>query len=138
MIDTNIPISRAEEIRAHMAGKVIFSKVDFKSAFHQLELELESRYLTVFNDGRGGKLNRYTRLTMGTKPASSELNKALIPLFAHIPDVHVIHDDIIIASKSKEEHTKVLEEVMKIISSSGLSLNAEKCLFSQERSHSGV
>ena len=64
---------------------------------------------------------------MGTKPASSELHKALLPLFAHIPDVHVIHDDIIIASKSKEEHTKVLEEVMKIISSPGLSLNAEKC-----------
>ena len=130
--DTNIPIPRAEDIRSRMAGNVTFSKLDFKSAFHQLELEPESRHLTVFNDGRGGKLKRYTRLTMGTKPASGELNKALIPLFAHLPDAHVIHDDIIVASKSKEEHLKVLEMVMKVIKESGLSLNAEKCIFAQD------
>ena len=86
----------------------------------------------MFNDGRGGKLKRYTRLTMGTKPASGELNKALIPLFAHLPDAHVIHDDIIVASKSKEEHLKVLEMVMEVIKESGLSLNAEKCIFAQD------
>ena len=76
--DTRIPISHAEDIRAELASCDVFSKLDFKSAFHQLELAPESHLITVFNDGE--KPKQYTRLTMGTKPASGELNKALHPL----------------------------------------------------------
>jgi hypothetical protein len=33
---TNIPIPTAEEVRSQFAGNTVFSKIDFKSAFHQL------------------------------------------------------------------------------------------------------
>ena len=46
---TNIPIPRVEEIKSELAGSTVFSKLDFKSAFHQLELDEESRCLTVFH-----------------------------------------------------------------------------------------
>ena len=83
---TNLPIPRPEDIRAKLAGCKFFSKLDFKTAFHQLEIVPESRHLTVFHDGKG-RLMRYTRLTMGTSPASGELNKTLIPLFRDMPGV---------------------------------------------------
>ena len=86
--DNNIPIPRVEEKRAKLAGSSLFTKLDFKCAFHQLELSPQSRYITVFNDGE--KLKHYTRLTMGTKPASGELNKALRPLLNDIRAAHVI------------------------------------------------
>ena len=35
---TNIPIPRVEEIKAKLAGSDCFSKLDFKSAYHQLKL----------------------------------------------------------------------------------------------------
>ena len=54
---TNIPIPRVEEIKANLAGSGCFSKLDFKSAYHQLELSEESRYITVFH--AGDKLMRY-------------------------------------------------------------------------------
>ena len=129
---TNIPIPRAEDIRAQLAGNKVFSKLDFKSAYHQLELDPESRYITVFNDG--DKLKRYTRLTMGTKPASGELTKALKPLFASIEDVHVIHDDVIVASTSQKRHTPALEEILQKIEESSLTLtsNLDKCAFMEE------
>ena len=95
ILDTGLPIPRPEEIRAEFAGCKVFSKLDFKTAFHQLELEEESRYLTVF--AHKDKLKRHTRLTMGAKPASGELNKVLRPLFTHLPAVHIIHDDLVIA-----------------------------------------
>ena len=69
--DTHIPIPRAEDIRAELAGSKYFSKLDFKAAFHQLELAPESRYITVFHDGT--TLKRYTHLTMGTKPVSQRI-----------------------------------------------------------------
>ncbi len=82
---TNIPIPRVEAIKTRMSGCKVFSKLDLKQAFHQLELDEESRSITVFH--AGNRLMRYRRLTMGAKPASGELNKALSPIFRtyHMP-----------------------------------------------------
>ncbi len=123
---SNLPIPRQEDIRAKLSGKKLFSKLDFKNAFWQLELHPDSRYLTVFYCN--GKLYRYTRLTMGLKPSQEELNAALLPIFAHIPDVHLIHDDIIIATETDSEHETAFWEVMKAISEAELTLNPEKCV----------
>ena len=78
-----------------------------------------------------GKLFRHTVLTMGLKSAQGELSAALLPLFAHISDVHLIHDDLVIATDTIKEHIAALEEVMATISRSGLTLNPSKCRFLQ-------
>lgn len=127
---TNIPIPRIEEITSQLAGNTCFSKLDFKSAFHQLEIEEESRSLTVFHAGK--RLMRYKKLTMGTKPASGELNKALAPLFQDVEHAQIIHDDLIIATPSLEEHMEVLHRCLKIIEESGTTLNLEKCHFAKD------
>jgi hypothetical protein len=114
-------------IKAKLSGAKIFSKMDFKSAFWQIELHPDSRYLTVFH--ANDKLYRYKRLTMGVKPAQGELNVALQPLFANIPQAHLIHDDLIVAAKNDVEHNKAIEEVMKAIFSAGITLNPNKCTF---------
>ena len=126
---TNIPIPRVEEIKSELAGYKVFSKLDFKSAFHQLEIEEDSRHLTVFHGD--GRLMRYRVITMGSTPASGELTKALRPLFQHLKEVHVIHDDIIIATANEEEHKRILTLALKVIEESGMTLNINKCMFHQ-------
>ena len=130
---SNLPIPRQEDIRAKLGGKQFFSKLDFKHAFWQLELHPDSRYLTVFSCN--GKLYRYKRLTMGLKPAQGELNAALLPLFAHIPGVFLIHDDIIIATNTQEEHKTAFREVMKVVSETQLTLNPDKCIIGATEIH---
>ena len=66
---------------------------------------------------------------MGTKPASGELNKALRPIFNSIEEAHIIHDDLILATRTEEEHTRVIREVLETIQEAGLTLNPEKCFF---------
>ena len=124
---SSFPIPRQEDIKAKLAGAKFFSKLDLKSAFWQLEIDSESRPYTVFH--AGGKLYRYKRLVMGIKSAQAELNAALQPLFAHIPQAHVIHDDLIVATATKEEHEIVIERVMQAIELAGLTLNLTKCVF---------
>ena len=68
---------------------------------------------------------------MGIKPPQGELNVALRPVFAHIKNGHLIHDDLIIAAKTEEEHTNAIEQVMEAIKEAGLTLNAAKCCFGQ-------
>ena len=85
--------------------------MDFNSAFHQPKLDEENKLLTVFH--AGDRLMRYKRLTMGSSPASGELAKALKPIFQDLRDVHVIHDDLIIGGKTKEDHDETMAEVCK-------------------------
>ena len=47
-----------------------------------------AKKITVFHVG--DRLMRYRKLTMGTKPASGELTKALLPLFQSIQEAHII------------------------------------------------
>lgn len=77
ILDTGIPIPKPEHIRKEFNGCNWFSKLDFETAFYRMELDEESRCVTVFP--HNGKLKRHTRITMSAKPASGELNKTLLP-----------------------------------------------------------
>ena len=142
--DTKVLISRAEDIRAELAVSKWFTKLNFRTAYHQLELSPGSRYLTVFSHGNklspgsryltvfshgnklspgsryltvfshANKLKTHTRLTMGCKPAAGELNKALRPLFKDIASVHIIHDDLILAIATEQEQEKVIQQILLI------------------------
>ena len=129
---TYLPFPRPEKIRPKLAGSRIFSKSEFTTALHQLELEPDFRFLTVFHDGQG-RLMRYTRLAMGTSPASGELNKALSPLFRDILAAQVIHDNLVLAIKTEKENDALIDKVMEIISASGKTLNPKKCHFKQPK-----
>ena len=66
---------------------------------------------------------------MGVKPAQGELNMALQPLIANIPQADLIHDDLIVATTTSAEHNQAIEAVMNVISSVGITLNSDKCTF---------
>ena len=66
---------------------------------------------------------------MGVKPAQGELTMALQPIFCHIPDVYLIHDDLVIAAETQEEHNIALIAVLEAMSKAGLTLNASKCSY---------
>ena len=130
LISSNHPIPRYEDIKSKIAGSTVFSKLDFKSAFWQIDLEESSRYLTVFH--ANNKLYRYKRLTMGLKPSQGELNAALTPIFSHINGVHLIHDDVVIATSTNDEHLKAVKLVLQAVDEHGLTLNPQKCIFAKD------
>ena len=124
--DPHLPIPRVEDILPMFNGKSIFSKLDLKTAFHQLELDTASRPLTVFR--AGDRLMRYKRLTMGTLPASGELNQRLRPILANIPNAAVIQDDIVIAATDFTSHNTSLERVLAALANAGLTVSPKKCI----------
>ena len=66
---------------------------------------------------------------MGLSPAQAELNAALRPVFSHIDSAHVIHDDLIVAANSDEEHDHAIQQCMEAASKAGLTFNLSKCFF---------
>jgi hypothetical protein len=127
-IDMRQAIPRPEEISSLLSGYKVYSKLGFRSTFNQLEIDEESRALTVFH--ANGRLMRYKRLTMGTAPASRELSKALRPVFQDIKDAHVIQDDLIVGGEMQEQNDRVLDKVCQRIEEIGMTLNPEQCIIS--------
>ena len=121
------PIPRLEDIWARLAG----AKLNFKSAFWQLELHPDSSYLTVLH--ANNKLYRYRRLTMGLNPSHGELNVALRPLFAHIPQAHLTHDDLIISTRTHKEHNQALCMAMERVNKGKLTLNPKNVVLENQR-----
>ena len=110
-------------------GKSIFSKLDLKTAFDQLERSEDSRILTVFR--AGDRQMRYKRLTMGTLPGSDELNSRLCLIIANIPNAAVIQDDIEVATADKETHYQTLEAVITALEKARLTVSPCKCILGQ-------
>jgi len=46
---------------------------------------------------------------------------------SHIPQDHLIHDDLIVAVKTQDEHDSAILQVMQVIQNAGLTLTLEEC-----------
>jgi len=55
--------------------------------------------------------------------------------FGDIPDVHIIADDLIVASLDEKQHDKTLHDVMQRAKSMGCKFNKEKIKFKKSELH---
>ena len=71
-----------EDLLIKLKGCDRFSKLDLNSAFYQLELSQESRYITAFQPE--DRIKRFKRLIFGANSASEELQNALRVILSDI------------------------------------------------------
>ena len=117
-----------EEILQDLTGGKIFSKLDLKYGYHQLELHPDSRPITTFVTHCG--LYYYKRLCFGINAAAEIYQYEIHRVIQGIEGAANISDDIIIYGRSQEEHDERLAKVMQRLERAGLTVNANKCLFS--------
>jgi hypothetical protein len=111
-------------------GSKVYSKLDLNDGYHQLELALESRYITTFCTHIG--LRRYIRLNFGILSASEVFQNATQQLLEDIAGAKNLSDDIIIYGKKQEEHDKTLRDVMTKLREKNITLNKNKCEFNKD------
>ena len=121
------PIPTVDEVLRDLNGSTVFSKLDIKWAFHQVELSEVSRPITTFATHKG--LFRYKRLMFEVSCAPEMYQRVIQQVLEGCDGVRNIHDDIIVHGQTTEEHDKRLEEAMERIQNRGLTLNREKCKF---------
>ena len=108
-------------------GATVFSKIDLKWGFHQIELEEDSRDKTTFVTHRG--LYRYRRLMFGITSAPEKYQKIVSDVLAGCSGVANIADDLIIYGTDLIEHDLNLRKVLERLREKGLTLNGDKCQF---------
>ncbi|CAB3985107.1 Transposon Tf2-9 poly [Paramuricea clavata] len=122
------PIPTLEETVQALNGATVFSKLDLRWGYHQIELHPDSRGLTTFSTPQG--LKRYKRLIFGLSSASEMYQFVIQQVLIGIPGVRNISDDIIVFGTTQAEHDRSLDQTLQRLHANGLTLNKDKCLFS--------
>ena len=87
-------------------GSKVFSKMDLRNGYQQLELSDDSRNITTFTTHVG--LRRYKHLSFGVSSAAEIFQNTLSNVLEGLDGVRNISDDIIVFGRNQEEHDKRL------------------------------
>ena len=116
-----------DELLHELNGSTVFTKLDLKWGFHQIQLAPESRHITTFTTHHG--LYRYKRLMFGISSAPEHYQKIIRDVLKKCEGIANIADNIVVHGRMPEEHDQRLLVVLRCLSEAGLTLNGSKCAF---------
>ena len=116
-----------DEIIASVNNYKVFSKIDLKMGYQQLQLDPECRNITTFSTHLG--LYRYKRLAFGINSAAEIFQYTIASLINDIMGVRNISDDIIVYDEDQHSNDLSLNKVLQQLNDNGLSINLLKCKF---------
>ncbi|MCO5558872.1 hypothetical protein L7F22_012461 [Adiantum nelumboides] len=106
-IKNRFPVPRIEDLFDKLQGSTYFSRIDLKSGYHQIRIVNEDILKTSFRTTFG--LYEYLVMPFGLTIAPATFNRMMERIFRpHCNFIGVFFDDVIIYSKSMEEHKKHL------------------------------
>lgn len=123
------PIPLIDEIVDEFSGCKYYTILDIKSAYYQVELAPQCRYLTAFTTPLGKF--QFNRVPMGLKDSPRIFQKVMNIIFRDIlgKGVAVYMDDIAISAKTRQEHDRLLRLVFERLNNNGFKLRVNKCQF---------
>ncbi|KAL5503306.1 hypothetical protein EMCRGX_G010234 [Ephydatia muelleri] len=118
-----------EQILAQLSGAKVFSKLDANSGFWQIKLSESSSPLTTFITPFGRFC--FQRLPFGITSAPEIFQKRMSEILLGLDGVVCMMDDVLIFGPNQEIHDMRLKAVLQRVKSAGVTLNRDKCVFSQ-------
>ena len=125
--DDRYPIPRIHDFTANLAGMVIFSKVDLIRGYHQVPVNPDDVPKTAVITPFG--LFEFLRMPFGLKNAAQTFQRLMDSILQDLDFLFVYLDDILVASKSPEEHKRHLVLLFDRLQDHGLVIKLEKCQF---------
>ena len=123
-------LPRIEETIDSLSGAKYFSKLDLRSGYWQVGIKEADKHKTAFSVGPLGFFE-CNRMAFGLTNAPATFQRLTERCMGelHLKECLIYLDDIIIFSKTFEEHLERLENVFKQLERHGLKLKGSKCEF---------
>ena len=113
------------DLAARLDGCKFFTKLDLRKGYHQVPVRPADIQKTAVITPFG--LFEFLRMPFGLRNAGQSFQRFLDDVLQGLDFVFVYVDDILIASRSEEEHILHVQEVLRRLGEHGLVINAEKC-----------
>jgi hypothetical protein len=128
-IKNKYPLPRMEDLFDEMKGASVFSKIDLRSGYHHLKIRESDIPKAAFRTLYG--LYEYTVMSFGLTNTPAYFMYLLNKVFMEYLDrfIVVFIDDILIFSKTMEEHEEHLRFVLEKLRSNQLYAKFSKCEF---------
>ena len=121
------PLPRIDECYHNLAGAKHFTCLDLRSGYWQVRLADDAKEKTAFTCRYGHFQFRVMPFGLTNAPATFQrmMNEILRGFIDRCAMVYL--DDVIIFSRTEEEHTKNVLDVVRALQMHGLILNEKKC-----------
>ncbi|GJP41369.1 hypothetical protein CLOM_g1041 [Closterium sp. NIES-68] len=128
-IQLRYPIPRADELLDQLRGAKFFSKIDLRGGYHQIGVADDDCHKTAFRTRYGSY--EYLVMPFGLTNAPSTFQITMNDIFRELLDKCVIIylDDILIYSRSREQHLRDLDAVFTLVHKNRLITKGSKCDF---------
>lgn len=135
-IKNKYPLLRIDDLMDQLVGARVFSKIDLRSGYHQIEVKDEDIQKTTFRTRYGHY--EYSMMPFGVTSTPGVFMEYMNRIFhAYLGRFVVVFiDDILIYSKSEEEHAEHLRIVLQVLKEkklyaklSGLSFGWRRLVF---------
>jgi hypothetical protein len=132
-IKNQYPLPRIDDLFDQMKGTTVFSKIDLRSGYHQLQIKEEDIPKTTFKMRFGHY--EFIVLPFGLTNAPGVFMSLMNGVFHEYLDkfVQVFIDDILIYSRMMEEHDEHLRLVLQCLRENKLYGKLSKCSFYQSK-----
>ncbi|GBG62370.1 hypothetical protein CBR_g30324 [Chara braunii] len=126
------PLPRIDDLLERLGGAKFFSKLDLKSGYHQLEIRKEDHYKTAFKTRYGHF--EWLVMPFGLTNAPTTFQAAMTMEFREMLDrfVLIYLDDILVYSRSLDEHVEHLRTVLERLREAKYKANRDKCEFARQ------
>lgn len=123
-------LPRIDETIDSLIGARYFSKLDLRSGYWQVEVEEEDKYKTAFSVGSLGFFE-CNRMAFGLTNAPATFQRLMERCMGelNLRECLIFLDDILIYSRTFEEHIKRINAVFSRLQQHGLKLKPSKCEF---------
>ena len=126
-IPDQYPVPNIQTLLHRLGGSSIFSKVDLVKAYHQIPMDENSISLTAITTPFG--LFEYLYMPFGLRNAAATFQRFIDHVLEGMNNAIAYVDDIIVFSKTPEEHTKHLNKLFGRRRQFGVIINPTKSQF---------